>query len=450
MKFKYDFVSVGSGVAGINAAIYAVRNGLKTAVIDHKAYGGACPNFGSDPKKILVGAAELYDWFTRMKKQGVVDGEIQINWPNLISYKNCYSDFTSGKIETSLYNNFIDTFKNTATFLNENTLRVGDDTIESKFILIATGSRPAEIPIEGRELMITSDDFLCLNSLPEEIVFVGGGYISLEFAQAAVRAGVKCTVIHTGNNILESFEPELIEMLKNYTIESGIHILFNSRVKSIKRKDSKLCVLIDSYGNQSELFADIVMHGAGRSPNMKFLDLENGGIEYSSKGVTVNKYLQSVSNKFVYAAGDVSDTPGAYLATTASMEGRIAAFNMLNFNKIVPEYKDIPTVVFTIPSLSQVGLTECEAKNRGLDVDIKFEDTSNWFTSYRVAEKYSGYKILTEKKSNKILGVHLLGRNCEDIINIFHIAIKTGMTTEQLKNFVYTYPTASSDITFML
>lgn len=450
MKFKYDFVSIGSGVAGINAAIYAVRNGLKTAVIDNKVYGGTCPNFGSDPKKILVGAAELYDWFSRMKQHGVVDGEVKINWPNLINYKNCYSDFTSGKIETSLYNNSIDTFKGTASFFNENTLRVEDDLIESKYILIATGSKPSEIPIEGRELMITSDDFLCLNSLPDKIIFVGGGYISLEFAQAAVRSGVECTIIHAGSSILQSFEPELVGMLKNYTLESGINIILNSRVKSIKRKGSKLCVLIDNLGKESEVFGDIVMHGAGRTPNIESLDLEKGCVEYSPRGVVVDKHLKSVSNKLVYAAGDVSDTKGAYLATTASMEGRTAAFNMININKMTPEYENIPTVVFTIPPLAQVGLTEQEARNCGLEVDVRFENTSDWFTSYRVAEKYSGYKILTEKKSGRILGVHLLGRNCEDVINIFHIAIKTGMTTQQLKNFVYTYPTASSDITFML
>lgn len=450
MKFKYDFVSVGSGVAGINAAIHAVRNGLKTAVIDHKAYGGTCPTFGSDPKKILVGAAELYDWFMRMKGQGVVDGDIQINWPNLISYKNCYTETTPGKIETALYNNLIDTFKGTARFIDENTLAVGEDIIEAKNILIATGSKPAEINIEGRELMISSDDFLCLNTLPKEIVFVGGGYISLEFAQAAVRAGVKCTIIHTGDSILQSFEPELIDMLKKYTIETGINIIFNSRVKFIKRKNSKLCVNIDTFGTMSEILADIVMHGAGRSANTDRLELEKGGVEYSQKGIAVNRYLQSVSNKSVYAAGDVSDTGGAYLATVASMEGRIAATNILNSNILNPEYDNIPTVVFTIPPLAQVGMSEKQAIQSGADFDVKFEDTSQWFTSYRVAEKYSGYKIISEKKTGKILGVHMLGRNCEDIINLFHIAIKTGMTSEKLKSFIYTYPTASSDITFML
>jgi len=198
--------------------------------------------------------------------------------------------------------------------------------------------------------------------------------------------------------------------------------------------------------------ADLVVHGAGREPNIDGLDLMNaGGIEYTRKGVTVNEYLQSVSNQAVYAAGDAAASRGLPLTPVASYDGAIAANNIIKDNTMKTHYAGLPSVVFTIPSLASVGMQEKEAKDQGLRFKIKHEDTSGWISSRRVGETCAAFKVLIEEDTNKILGAHILGPHAEEVINIFSLAIRLGLTAKDLNDpILYSYPTNSSDILYML
>jgi glutathione reductase (NADPH) len=203
---------------------------------------------------------------------------------------------------------------------------------------------------------------------------------------------------------------------------------------------------------RSQVEADMVVHGAGRVPNIDGLDLLNsGGVQYTHKGITVNEYLQSVSNPAVYAAGDVAANMGLPLTPVASYDGAVVANNLIKGNTIKANYNGLPSVVFTIPPLVSVGMQEKEAKDQGIRFKVKYEDTSGWASSKRVGESCAAFKTLIDEETNKILGAHILGPHAEEVINIFSVAIRLGLTKKDINDpILYTYPTNSSDVLYML
>ena len=204
--------------------------------------------------------------------------------------------------------------------------------------------------------------------------------------------------------------------------------------------------------SSSAVEADMVVHGAGREPNIDGLNLADaGGVQYTHRGITVNEYLQSVSNPAVYAAGDVVANMGLPLTPVASYDGAVVANNLIKGNTMKSNYTGLPSVVFTIPPLVSVGMQEEEAKGQRLRFKIKHEDTSGWASSRRVGETCAAFKVLIEEDTNQILGAHILGPHAEEIINIFSLAIRLGLTTKDLNDpILYTYPTNSSDILYMI
>jgi len=341
----------------------------------------------------------------------------------------------------------------------------GNNELEGTHILIATGSKPANLNIPGIENVTTSDQFLEFegDNLPEKIVFVGGGYISFEFAHIAVRSGCKdVTILHRGKQPLEHFDPDLVKQLVQRSQEIGIDIRLQTAVKRIDfSDDGKLVVHHSSTFNTKEdndtsktMKADMVVHGAGRVPNIEGLDLNMGRIEHTDKGIKVNEFLQSISNPVVYAAGDVAATAtsgGSPLTPVASYDGNIVANNLLNGNAIKFNYNGLPSVVFTIPPITSVGLQENEAKEQGFHFKANHKITSGWYSSRRVGETCSGFKVLVEEGTNRILGAHLLGPHSEEVINIFSVAIRLGLTSKDLNDpILYAYPTHSSDVVYML
>jgi glutathione reductase (NADPH) len=342
--------------------------------------------------------------------------------------------------------------------------------LNGKHILVATGAKPAKLNIPGEEYVTISDQFLELDDLPERIVFIGGGYISFEFSHIAARSGAKkITILHRSNKPLGQFDPDLVDQLVQRTRELGVDVQLQTEVRGIvKSKGNGLALNASSIredGNSKEghiIETDMVVHGAGRVPDIESLDLEAAGIDYDQKkGIKVNEYPQSVSNPAVYAAGDVAAASGGpQLTPVAIYDGQIVASNLLKGNHIKPNYKGVPSVVFTIPPLASVGLQESVAKERGLHFRTNFEkDTSSWYSSHRIGESYSGFKVLVEQRQENattngddgangghILGAHLLGTHAEEIINIFALAIRLGLNTNDIKDAIFSYPTKSSDI----
>ncbi|SPF53284.1 Uncharacterized 19.7 kDa protein in mercuric resistance operon (modular protein) [Candidatus Sulfopaludibacter sp. SbA4] len=329
-------------------------------------------------------------------------------------------------------------------------MQVGDSFLTGRYVCIATGAKPARLNVPGEDLLTTSTQFLDLPQIPRRIVFVGGGYISFEFAHVAARAGAEARILHRGPTPLIRFDPDLVNRLVESTIATGIDVRLNTPVRAIRRKGDGFIVEAGTGDSPTTLEADLVVHGAGREPAIAALELQAAGVRYGANGVTVNEYLQSVSNSFVYAAGDAADTPGFPLTPVAAMEGHVAATNILKGNSRTAEYRSMPSVVFALPPLARVGMLEAEARLKGLRFKVNAADTSQWYSSRRVAERISGYKILIEEGTDRILGAHLLGKDSEEVINVFASAIQTDIKAAALRQMLFSYPSRCSDIPYML
>lgn len=404
----YDLIVIGTGVAASTVAWQCHSAGWKIAVIDSRPFGGTCALRGCDPKKILVGAAELIDWNHRMEGKGINNTkEAHINWSELMHFKRSFTDPVPKIREEAFSNAGIATFHGQARFNGPTTIRVGekdndnDHLLDGKHILIATGAKPVRLNIPGEEYITISDQFLELDKLPKRIVFVGGGYISFEFAHVAVRAGAHVTILHRSNKPLGQFDPDLVDQLVQRTRELGVDVQLQTEVKGIVRSSSNGLAVnafsteADNKKEERTIEADVVVHGAGRVPDIEGLDLEAAGIEYEQKkGIKVNEYLQSVSNPAVYAAGDVvASAGGPQLTPVATYDGEIVASNLLKGNHLKPNYIGVPSVVFTIPPLASVGLQEHAANGLGLHYKTNSErNTSSWYSSRRIGENYSGLK----------------------------------------------------------
>lgn len=450
MKDTFDLIVIGSGSAGGGAAHRCRKAGWEVAVVDSRPFGGTCALRGCDPKKVLVGAAEAVDRTRRMANRGIA-GDSRILWSELIAFKRGFTDPVPAARERSYSEAGIEALHGRTRFVGPTTLRVGDRTVTGGKVLVASGAKPAPLGIPGEGLLATSTEFLELAELPRRIAFVGGGYISFEFAHVAARAGSKARILHGGTRPLERFEPELVESLVDASREAGIDIRLNARVTAVEAEGEGFRVVAgDGDGDSRAFSADLVVHGAGRVPEIDDLALDAAGVERNERGIVVNEHLQSVTNPDAYAAGDAAATDGLPLTPVAAMEGRIAAHNLLNGNSRTPDYTGFPTVAFTLPPLASVGLTEREARNLGLDFEVERQDTSGWYSSRRVGESHSGFKVMVEKRSGRVLGAHLLGPHAEEAINLFALAIREEIPADRLRGMPWAYPTVASDISYMV
>jgi glutathione reductase (NADPH) len=445
---EFDILVIGTGTSGYTLAL-ACREAKRTvAVADNRPYGGTCAMRGCQPKKYLVAAAEVVELAHQMSAIGIhpVAG---VDWAALMRSKTAFTSAVPGRTENDFQETGIEMFHGTSQFVSPAEIMINDDTlVRAGHVVIATGARPAPLGFVGEDLVMTSEDFLELPSMPPRVVFIGGGYISMEFAHVARAAGAEVTVLQRGDRVLKNFEPEVVDQLTDAARDFGIRIVANFQVCGTERLNGSIAI----HGNKdcTEIYqADLVIHGAGRIANLDELNLQAGGIAYSSRGVTVNEFQQSISNPRVYAIGDASATP-LQLATTADMNANVAAENILCGNHQRADYELVPSAVFTLPPLAGVGLTEPEAIKSGTRFHINRGTMIGWASSRRIGQKHAFYKVLVEDGDGGILGAHLFGHNAAETINIFALAMKFGLTTRDLKKMLWAYPTHVSDIKYML
>jgi glutathione reductase (NADPH) len=450
MTRTFDVIAIGTGSAASAVALRCREAGWQVAIVDSRPFGGTCALRGCDPKKVLVGAAEAVDWTLRMKGKGIWSEKLQIDWPELMRFKRSFTEPVPERREEGLAKAGIAAFHGRARFAGPTTVRVGEETLEGRYVVIAAGAVPAYLDIPGAEHLTTSDQFLELNELPRKILFIGGGYIAFEFAHVAARAGSEVTVLHRGPRPLALFDPDLVDQLVERTRELGIDVHLGTEAIGIEKRAAKLTVRASASGERRTFQTEMVVHAAGRVPEINDLNLDAAGIEWERHGVRVNEFLQSVSIAAVYAAGDAAASGGPPLSPVASYEGMIVATNLLKGNHRKPNYLGVPSVVFTIPPLAAVGLSERCAGEQNLKFRVNKEVTSDWYSSRRVAESYSGYKVLVEEGTERILGAHILGSKAGEVINLFALAIRSAMRSTDLKHMLFAYPTSGSNVSRML
>ena len=308
---------------------------------------------------------------------------------------------------------------------------------------------PAPLSFAGAARLTTSEQFMNLAELPARLVFVGGGYISFEFAHVAARAGADVTILHRGTRPLESFDPDLVDLLVKRSRELGIKVELGIDVAGVDATGKGLVVRGAGSGGERRFEADMAVHGAGRVPEIDDLDLEVAGVKRERRGIVVNQFLQSVSNPAVYAGGDAAAN-GPQLTPKADHDAAVLTANLLEGNHRTPNYEGIASAVFTVPPLASTGLSEAAARARGSRLRVNSQETSGWFNTRRTGETVSGFKVLVAEDTRRVLGAHLLGPHADEVINLFAVAIRLGLRADDLKETLFSYPTCGSDIRFML
>ena len=448
MAEQFDLVVIGTGVAGGTVASAAAAADWRVAVVDARPFGGTCALRGCEPKKVLVESAHAVELTQHLTERGALSRAARIDWPDLIRFERGFTDPVPEAKEKDFKDKGISVYHGSARFKSPKRLLVDDQELDAKHICIASGARPATLGIEGESHVISSDAFFTLSPLPESIAFIGGGYISFEFAHVAARAGAAVTVLHRGERPLAGFDPDLADGLLAATRGLGADVRLGSAVTAVEPLDDGYRV---HTADGKHVEVGCVVHGAGRVPALEGLDLKAGKVDNEAQGVQVKATMQSVSNPAVYAAGDAAAGGGMPLTPVAALEANAVVRNLVHGERVEPNYAGVPSVTFTVPALARVGMLKSEARQHGLHVRAKQGDSSGWRSSTRIGNPHAGYKILIdENDGERIVGAHLFGPGAEETINIFALAIRHGLTVSQLKDMAWSFPTAASDISAML
>lgn len=444
MMDHFDVVVIGSGSAGNTVANACNDKGLSVAVVDHDPFGGTCALRGCTPKKVLVGASTIGEHHRTLSEKGVFVFPAPVDWSGLVAFKR---EFT-GPVTEARLNEYkqlgIRSFQGTARFISSSTMKVGYTSFSSTYFVIASGAMPRPLSFPGADHLVTNEGFLELDELPDRIVFVGGGYISFEFAHVAARVGADVTILHRSEQPLKQFDPVLVQHFVEASRGAGINVVVNAPVTGVDWNGDGYTV--HTSGDQKEYAADLVVHGAGRAPQLNALDLAAGNVERSPRGVAVTNHLQSMSNEAVYAAGDAVGGVSPPLQPVAIREGQIVADNILNGNRSTIDYDAVPSILFGIPQMASVGHTEESAKKQGLNVVVREHDLSSWLSSRLLGNTHAWSRVIEERGSGRLLGAHIMAPQAGDMINVLTLAIKKGLHASDLQEAMFAFPTSTSDI----
>jgi glutathione reductase (NADPH) len=443
----FDLVVIGTGTGATTVATRCRAAGWHVAVADEREFGGTCALRGCEPKKTLWTLAAAVDQAHRLAGKGLAGGrEVSIDWPALMAFKRSFTDPVPQHRADSFAEAGIEAISGTARFAGPNTIEVAGRRLEARNVVIATGATPARPPIRGAELLATSDDFLSLPELPRRLVMLGGGYVSFEFAHIAVRAGAEVTILHANEHPLQHFDQDLVRRLLEHSRQVGITVELGCRASAVEHAPGGYAVVAED-GRRFE--ADFVLHGLGRVPNLEALDLDAGEVASEKDRLKLDRHLRSVSNPAVFAAGDAA-AQGPQLTPVATLDADVVARNLLEGCRHEVDYRGVTSVVFAIPPLTSVGMTEEAARRDGIPFELRQGDMAGYQSVRRTAEPAAGFKILLEPGSGCILGAHLLGPGAEEVINLFALAIRLRLPAHRLNTLLSAYPSGGSNVSSML
>ncbi|TVR52238.1 MAG: NAD(P)/FAD-dependent oxidoreductase [Spirochaetaceae bacterium] len=439
----YDVIVIGTGTAGGTAATQLSQAGKRVAIVDSEPFGGTCALRGCQPKKYLVVNTHLAAHTRELLGRGFSAAAIT-DWAQLQTFKREFTDPIPEQSRRSYREQGIDPYSGSVRFVDRSSIRLapGGETLSADTFLIAAGARPRALEIPGAEHTSTSDDFLELTALPEKIVFIGGGYISLEFAFMAGLSGTHVTVLQRGDRVLPQFPASLVDRVVDAAKAHNVTVVTGVDVEQVEKTADALSVVTREHGAFAGGF---VMAAVGRVPNTDALGLESIGVELDRRGIIVDEYMRtSVEN--VFAIGDC--VAGKQLAPISDMEAKAAATNIVSPGSVRVQYDSIPSVVFSYPQMASVGLTVDDADPRTMK--IKTGSGAGWPNNRRVRAETVYYETVTDAESGRILGAHLVGPYAGEQINIFALAIASGTTADRFRDLPWAYPTNTSDVKYMV
>jgi len=440
---KFDVFVLGTGTAGQLVAKRCAKDGLKVGIIDVRNYGGTCSQRGCDPKKLMLASSEAYQFAKDMEGDGISHSPT-VDWNAAYNYARRYRKNIPENTVNNLEEEGITCYCGQATFLDKNTLQFNDQKIEAEKIVIATGRRPRDLEVEGAEHLKLSEHFFEMEEMPKSIIFIGAGYIAGEFSHMAARAGAKCTVLERSDSYLNNFEQGIVKYMDPVNNKLGIDIITNAEVKSVEKGDDELTVVYDKDGETKRKSASVVFNTSGRVPSLDGMFEKGFELTLEGGAIKVNEFMQSVDYDHIYACGDVS-SHSLPLTPLSSTEAAVAATNVRGGNRKI-ETPPVPSVIFTIPQIANVGLTEERVKEEGYEYEVHQGDASDWFNNKRINADTYAYKILTEPDEGQIIGAHLIGPEAGEQINLFSLAMHCSIAFSDMKHTVYTYPSWANDI----
>jgi len=445
MAYDFDLFVIGAGSGGVRAARFSAGFGARVAVAESRYLGGTCVNVGCVPKKLFVYGAHFHEDFATSQGFGWSPGTPSFDWPTLIANKNREIERLNGIYRNLLGNSGVTVMDGHARILDPHTVEVAGARYTCERILIATGGWPSIPEIPGREYAISSNEAFFLEQLPKRVIVVGGGYIAVEFAGIFHGLGAQTTQLYRGDLFLRGFDDGVRKHLAGELTKKGLDLRFNT---DIARIDKNGAVLTATLKSGEVLEADCILYATGRRPMLDNLGLENTGVQLDDKGyIKVDDYYQT-TERSILALGDVIGR--VQLTPVALAEGTAVARHLFKPEQYRPvDYANIPTAVFSQPSIGTVGLTEAQAQEAGHSVRI-FESSFRpmKLTLTDIPERVY-MKLVVDSASDKVLGCHMVGPEAGEIIQGLGIALKAGATKAMFDETIGVHPTSAEEFVTM-
>ncbi|PKE20335.1 dihydrolipoyl dehydrogenase [Macrococcoides caseolyticum] len=438
-----DTIVIGAGPGGYVAAIRAAQLGQKVTIVEKGNLGGVCLNVGCIPSKAMLSASHKYETAKHSEEYGIKAENVTLDFSKVQEFKNGVVERLTGGVGSLLKGRKVEIVQGEAYFVDQNNLKVmtekASQTYTFKNAIIATGSRPIEIPnFKFNKRVIDSTGALALPEVPKHLVVVGGGYIGSELGTAYANFGAKVTILEGAKDILGGFEKQMTQVVKKGLKAKGVEIVTEAMAKSAEESENGVKVTYEAKGETHTIEADYCLVTVGRRPNTDELGLEGLGIKMTDRGIIEVDAQSRTSVENIYAIGDI--VPGPPLAHKASYEGKVAA-EAISGEKSEVDYLGIPAVCFTEPELATVGYTEAMAKEEGLDFKAsKFPYAANG-RALSIGETDGFLKLITLKEDGLLIGAQVAGAGASDVIAELGLAIETGMTAEDIALTIHAHPT---------
>ncbi|NQZ30407.1 MAG: glutathione-disulfide reductase [Oceanospirillaceae bacterium] len=444
--FDFDLFVIGAGSGGVRTARMAAAKGVKVAITEDLYLGGTCVNVGCVPKKLFVYSSHYADDFQEAQGFGWSVGETRFDWPTLRDNKTKEIERLNGIYKNMLVNSGCTLITGRGVMIDEHTVEVAGKQYTAERILVATGGWPFIPDIPGKEHIISSNEVFFLDEFPKRAVVVGGGYIAVEFAGIFAGLGAKTDLIYRGDLFLRGFDQEVREFTAKEVAKKHVNLNFNCDITSIEKQADGSLLISTNDGQQIE--ADCVMYATGRKPKVEGIGLEALGVEQAANGAIVvnNNFQTSVPS--VYALGDVIDR--IQLTPVALAEGMALVNHLYNdASNADVDYDLIATAVFCQPNIGTVGLSEEQAREQYDNIDVYVSDFRAMKHTLSGSDERTLMKMIVDKASDKVLGVHMVGPEAGEIIQGIAIALKAGATKAVFDSTIGIHPTAAEEFVTM-
>jgi glutathione reductase (NADPH) len=443
-KHDFDLLTIGAGSGGVRASRMAAGLGARVAVAEARLLGGTCVNVGCVPKKLLVYASQFSAAFEDARGFGWKVGDRTFDWRRLIANKDREIARLNQVYRRLLEDSGVTIVEGRARLVDHHTVDVGGTRYTADTILIASGGQPNVVDIPGAEYGISSDDVFHLSALPKRIVIVGGGYIAVEFAGIFNELGCEVHLLYRGPLFLRGFDDDVRTVLAEEMTKRGVRLQFGVRPTRIMRQGNDLVVNLPDGGH---IAADVVLCGTGRLPNTSNLGLEAVGVEVTGRGAVVVDEFSESSIPGIFAVGDCTDRRA--LTPVALAEAMAFVETVFKGKPTSVSYSNIPSAVFSQPSVGTVGLTESEARSGGFDVQIFRSNFRPMVHTLSGRDERTMMKLVVDRTSDRVLGVHMVGPEAGEIIQGMAVALTCGATKAQFDATIGIHPTAAEEFVTM-